>query len=251
MKALRAVRAVLAAGLLALGLVPLTAGEASAASHQVVMKGYAFAPRTLTISAGDTVTWVNQDTAPHDVKTTSGPAAIHSPMLNKGDTWSFTFTAAGSYGYLCTVHPGMTGSLVVKPAAPATAAAPTHAHGDHGGSRPSAAPPTAGAGAGARTSAAATASAKDPSPASGTPTPDASTSAAAGAPSAAAPSAPPATAPPPQAAVSAPAGAGRPLDPLLVLAGAVAGVSVLCLLLVGSRTAAARAADTGGSSAGS
>ncbi|MEU0838586.1 cupredoxin family copper-binding protein [Streptomyces sp. NPDC005962] len=255
MKAVRAVRAVLAAGLLALALVPLTAGEASAASHRIVMKGYAFGPRTLTISAGDTVTWVNQDTAPHDVKTTSGPAAIHSPMLNKGDTWSFTFTAAGSYGYLCTVHPGMTGNLVVKPAAPATTAAPTHAHGDHGGSHPSAAPPTAGASAGVRTGAAATASAKAPSSASGsaepTPASDASTSAAAGAPSAAAPSTPPATAPPPQAAVSAPAGAGRPLDPLLVLAGAVAGVSVLCLLLVGSRTATARAADTGASSAGS
>ncbi|MEU1804252.1 cupredoxin family copper-binding protein [Streptomyces sp. NPDC019937] len=247
MNASRAVRAVLAAGLLALGLVPLTAGEASAATHRVVMKGYAFGPRTLTITAGDTVTWVNQDTAPHDVKTTSGPAAIHSPMLDKGQTWSFTFTAAGSYGYLCTVHPGMTGSLVVKPAAPATTAAPTHAHG---GAPPSTAPAAPRTSAAARTSAPATgSSAKSPSPAASSGSATASTSAAAGAPSAAAPSAPPNAAPPPQATVSTQA--ARSLDPLLALAGAVAGVSVLCLLLVGSRTAAARAVDGGETPAGS
>ncbi|WP_413809093.1 cupredoxin family copper-binding protein [Streptomyces sp. OE57] len=247
MRALRAAGAVVATGLSALGVVSLTAGEASAATHQVVMKGYAFGPRTLTISVGDTVTWVNQDTAPHDVKTTSGPAAIHSPMLDKGETWSFTFTAAGSYGYLCTVHPGMTGSLVVKPAAPATTAAPTHAHG---GTHPPTAPAAPRTSAAARTSAPATgSSAKSPSPAPSSGSPAASTSAAAGAPSAAAPSAPPNAAPPPQATV--PAGAARSVDPLLALAGAVAGVSVLCLLLVGSRTAAARAADGGGASAGS
>ncbi|MFF1359533.1 plastocyanin/azurin family copper-binding protein [Streptomyces sp. NPDC058297] len=51
----------------------LDAPSAHAADHQVIMSGYAFSPRTLTITAGDTVTWVNQDSAPHDVKTTSGP----------------------------------------------------------------------------------------------------------------------------------------------------------------------------------
>ncbi|EPJ37324.1 hypothetical protein STAFG_5617 [Streptomyces afghaniensis 772] len=92
--------------LLALPLLP--AGQASAASYSVTMKGYAFSPASLSVPAGSTVTWTNQDTAPHDVKTTSGPVPIHSPMLDKGQSWSLTFTTAGSYGYVCTVHPNMT-----------------------------------------------------------------------------------------------------------------------------------------------
>lgn len=108
-------------------VLPAPAAQA-ATTHQVVMSGYAFAPRSLTITAGDTVTWSNQDQAPHDVKTTSGPAPIHSPMLNKGGSWSHTFTAAGTYGYLCTVHPGMTAQLVVEPAAAPTTHAPVHHH---------------------------------------------------------------------------------------------------------------------------
>ena len=75
-------------------VLPATAAEA-AGTHQVVMSGYAFAPRSLTVAAGDTVTWTNRDQAPHDVKTTSGPASVHSPMLSKGGSWSHTFTIRG------------------------------------------------------------------------------------------------------------------------------------------------------------
>jgi amicyanin len=114
-----------AALLLVLALVALLSavpGQASAATYRVTMQGYAFAPATLSVPAGSTVTWTNQDTAPHDVKTTSGPVQIHSPMLNKGESWSFTFTTAGSYAYYCTVHPNMTAGIAVQAAAPATSA---------------------------------------------------------------------------------------------------------------------------------
>lgn len=214
--------------------------RASAASYQVTMKGYAFSPRTLTVEVGSTVTWTNQDTAPHDVKTTSGPASFHSPMLNKGQSWSFTFTQAGSYGYYCTVHPAMTAGIVVRAAAPATSAAPpspaapaTHDHSGTSSGHPATVPGRAATSTTApstRTPATRTPPSPSASPSTSTPSP-----AAAGTP-------PTTTAPQVQQTVSA----ARPLDPLLVLAGLVAGVAVLCLLLVGSRAASLREGDEPG-----
>ncbi|GAA4294221.1 cupredoxin family copper-binding protein [Streptomyces venetus] len=228
----------LPAALLVTGAVTVLPGAApvahAATAHQVLMSGYAFSPRSLTITAGDTVTWTNQDQAPHDVKTTSGPASVHSPMLNKGGTWSHTFTTAGSYGYVCTVHPGMTAQLVVKTAPAPSPTAPPAAH-QHATSAPDAgrpvtrptrtatsASPTPSAPSTDRSGMAAAEKDDSPSP---------SPSAAAGAEAAAA------SAQPAMAAQGA-ASAVRPLDPLLLLAGIVAGVAVLCLLLVGSRSAA-------------
>ncbi|MFI6280888.1 plastocyanin/azurin family copper-binding protein [Streptomyces sp. NPDC050988] len=232
-------------------LVPLlllwaAPGPASAATYRVAMKGYAFGPGTLTVPVGSTVTWTNQDTAPHDVKTTSGPASIHSPMLQKGQSWSFTFTTAGSYGYYCTVHPDMTARIVVR-AAP-TPAAPTHTHSgsdDHGSGT--------GAGAGAETG---TGSGTGTGHHTAPTTPAASQAGRSKSPTATkSPSAPPTSAPAAAAAPSAagpaatpqaiePTASSRPLDGLLVLAGVVAGVAVLCLLLVGSRSAAREKQDT-------
>ncbi|GGS66628.1 cupredoxin domain-containing protein [Streptomyces violaceus] len=220
--------------LLALPLLPT--GQASAASYSVTMKGYAFSPASLSVPAGSTVTWTNQDTAPHDVKTTSGPVSIHSPMLDKGQSWSFTFTTAGSYGYVCTVHPNMTAGITVRAAAPATTAAPT-AHEHHTGSSsghrapapsrttPSSRPPATRMPSSSPSSAASTAS-----PAAAGQSPQAS------------PSAPAAQVAQQQTQTTA--SATRPLDPLLVLTGIVAGVAVLCLLLVGSRASAPQAPKT-------
>ncbi|MFH8660699.1 cupredoxin family copper-binding protein [Streptomyces afghaniensis] len=217
--------------LLALPLLP--AGQASAASYSVTMKGYAFSPASLSVPVGSTVTWTNQDTAPHDVKTTSGPVPIHSPMLDKGESWSFTFTTAGSYGYVCTVHPNMTAGITVRAAAPATTAAPT-AHEHHTGSS---------SGHRATAPSRTTPSSRPPTMRMPSSSPS---SAASGAPAAAGQS--PQASPPPPAAQPAQqpqtqttASATRPLDPLLVLTGIVAGVAVLCLLLVGSRASAAQA----------
>ncbi|MGN9756602.1 plastocyanin/azurin family copper-binding protein [Streptomyces sp. SD31] len=211
-------------------LLVVPAGRASAATYRVAMSGYAFSPATLTVTAGSTVTWTNQDTAPHDAKTTSAPAAFHSPMLNKGGSWSFTFTTPGTYAYYCTVHPNMTARIVVQPAAPATSApapAPTHDHSDTGsstGQQPSghhATPPSR------------TAATRPPS------TPSTSAPAAA---QHASPSPTPTPTAMPQTQVAA--STSRPLDPLLVLTGMVAGVAVLCLLLVGSRASRAREEET-------
>jgi amicyanin len=218
-------RAAAVLALLALGMLPY-GHEASAATFQVAMKGYAFSPASLSVPAGSTVTWTNYDTAPHDVKTTSGPLSIHSPMLNKGQSWSFTFTTAGAYGYVCTVHPDMTAGITVRAAAPApTPAAPTqHEHTQPSTSRQQ--QQSTMPGMPASRSAAAPRAGSSPSPT-------------------ASQAAVPQTAPSPQAPQPAQpavtqtaASTARPLDPLLVLAGVVAGVAVLCLLLVGSRAAA-------------
>ncbi|MEU9174479.1 plastocyanin/azurin family copper-binding protein [Streptomyces sp. NPDC048420] len=218
-------RAAAALALLTVWLLP--SGQASAASYSVAMKGYAFSPASLSVPAGSTVTWTNYDTAPHDVKTTSGPVSIHSPMLNKGQSWSFTFTTAGSYGYVCTVHPDMIAGITVRAAAPApapTSAAPeqhVHTQAPTTQEQHSAMPgmtmgrtPTA-----TRTS-------SSPSP----------TAPAAVVPQTTQSSPQPAQVPATQTTAST----VRPLDPLLLLAGLVAGVAVLCLLLVGSRTSRAQ-----------
>jgi amicyanin len=221
----RLLRAAAALALLTVWLLP--SGQASAAGYSVAMKGYAFSPASLSVPAGSTVTWTNYDTAPHDVKTTSGPLSIHSPMLNKGQSWSFTFTTAGSYGYVCTVHPDMTAGITVRAAAPAPAP-PQHVH--------TSAPPRREAPAPARTpsrAARSTPSMTMTMPSS-SPPPTASEAAV---PQTAPQAAPEAAQ---QPVIQTTASAARPLDPLLVLAGLVAGVAVLCLLLVGSRASRTR-----------
>ncbi|MET7484368.1 plastocyanin/azurin family copper-binding protein [Streptomyces sp. NPDC005538] len=225
-------RSALGAVLALLGLsalLVLPAAQASAASYHVLMKGYAFSPAALTITAGTTVTWTNEDTAPHDVKTTSGPVAIHSPMLSKGQSWSFTFTTAGSYGYVCTVHPDMTAQVAVKAVAEPTPAAPTTHEQQH--QHTTVPNRTATARTPSHTSS------SSPPPAMSMPASSPTPAAAAAAP--ASPTAAPQTGQLQQAASTS-----RPLDPLLVLAGLVAGVAVMCLLLVGSRAAQASGGET-------
>ena len=77
-----------------------------------------YSPADITINAGDTVEWINVDTAAHTV-TAGSPADVQveifdSSLLMGGGTWSFTFDEAGSYDYFCMVHPWMTGSVSVN-----------------------------------------------------------------------------------------------------------------------------------------
>lgn len=107
--------------------VPLKLQAATSSSHVAVqISNYAFSPASLTVSAGTTVTWTNQDTAPHTVTVSSGPVTFSSPQLQKGESFSYTFSKVGTYKYYCAVHPDMTASLTVV-AAPAAASAPAPA----------------------------------------------------------------------------------------------------------------------------
>ena len=73
---------------------------------------FAFSPNPLTIARGSTVTWTNQDGAPHTV--TADDGSWGSSTLRQGGTYSHVFTSPGSYPYHCAIHPYMTGTVVVR-----------------------------------------------------------------------------------------------------------------------------------------
>jgi plastocyanin len=89
----------------------VTAPGAPANGNQVNIDGFAFVPVTLTVSAGSTVTWTNRDEEPHTVAATDG--SFHSPGMGTGATFSHTFSTAGTFDYLCSIHPMMHGTVVV------------------------------------------------------------------------------------------------------------------------------------------
>jgi plastocyanin len=127
-----------ALALLLAALIPFALGSielARAATHSVAIADFAFSPPMLTITAGDTVTWTNEDSVAHTATSTTG--VFDSGDLALGASFSFTFTTPGTYTYLCTPHPSMTGQIVVVAAAPA----PTPATGGGGGPLPDVAVP--------------------------------------------------------------------------------------------------------------
>ncbi|TLS46003.1 copper-binding protein [Streptomyces montanus] len=69
--------------------------------------------KQLVVKVGETVRWTNHDSVPHTVTTTKGPKKFDSGTLEQGDSWSYTFTAAGTYEYYCAVHPDMVSSVKV------------------------------------------------------------------------------------------------------------------------------------------
>ena len=80
---------------------------------QVKIDNFSFAPATVTVAVGTTVTWVNQDDVPHNVVSTEGKT-LKSPVMDTDQKFSYTFTAAGTYPYYCAIHPKMTGKVVVQ-----------------------------------------------------------------------------------------------------------------------------------------
>jgi plastocyanin len=80
----------------------------------VEIRNMHFTPDRLTIAAGTTVTWVNEDDQPHTV--TDRGRAFRSAALDTKDSFSYTFAAPGEFTYFCTIHPMMVGRIVVKPA---------------------------------------------------------------------------------------------------------------------------------------
>jgi plastocyanin len=121
---LRALRPALA-GLLA---APLAGGLLLAGAHVASAQQAAPDPATIpiqshqflaapeqTVPVGTTVTWVNQDADAHDV--VANDSSFISPLIQPGESWSFTFTAPGSYAYMCDLHVGMESVVTVVAAA--------------------------------------------------------------------------------------------------------------------------------------
>ena len=81
----------------------------------VSMKSLRFHPATLSVKVGQTVTWRNDDTVDHNVTATKG-ASFHSRAFGAAGTYTFKAARAGTVDYVCTLHPGMEGKLVVRKA---------------------------------------------------------------------------------------------------------------------------------------
>jgi amicyanin len=92
---------------------PPTPPAPMASKVTIDIKGMAFNPANIIIKTGTTVTWTNEDSAPHTVTSDSG-SLLNSPKLSKGQSFSFTFTSAGSLDYHCAVHPMMKGKIIVQ-----------------------------------------------------------------------------------------------------------------------------------------
>ncbi len=108
------VRLSLVAG--ALGALFVVAGSAGAADPAVSIAGFAFHPGTITIQAGDTVTWTNNDGATH----TATGSGFDTGNISGGSSKSLTFDTAGTFAYHCSIHSSMTGTVIVEAAARAT-----------------------------------------------------------------------------------------------------------------------------------
>ena len=91
-----------------------TAVSAQAADTKIIIDQFTFTPQRVTVKAGTTVAWINDDDIPHTVA--SSTKVFKSKALDTSDKFSFTFTTPGVYEYFCSLHPHMTGAIVVEPA---------------------------------------------------------------------------------------------------------------------------------------
>jgi plastocyanin len=96
------------------GMSDMPSGSTSGASDtsMIDIKNFTFTPMALTVSVGTKVTWMFEDSAKHTVKADDG--SFSSPALSDGQTFSFTFTKAGTYSYICSIHQYMKGTITVK-----------------------------------------------------------------------------------------------------------------------------------------
>ena len=102
----------LVAGGLLLSTVAAMTKAAPAQAAAVSIENFTFKNPVVTVKVGTTVTWTNADDIPHTVVSKTG--LFKSKVLDTGDRFSFTFAKAGQFGYFCSLHPHMTGTIVVK-----------------------------------------------------------------------------------------------------------------------------------------
>jgi plastocyanin len=82
------------------------------ATAEIKIDNFSFGPATMTVPAGTTVTWINRDDIPH--KVVSSDDEFKSKVLDTDEKFSYTFSKAGTYAYFCSLHPKMTGKIIVQ-----------------------------------------------------------------------------------------------------------------------------------------
>ena len=108
--------------ILMLGVMGLSVGQKSstalaqekASTVEVKVDNFSFGPASLTVAVGTTVTWTNRDDIPHTVVSTDDAKTFKSKVLDTDQSFSFTFSKAGTYPYFCSIHPKMTGKVIVQ-----------------------------------------------------------------------------------------------------------------------------------------
>ncbi len=90
----------------------LAAAQEKAATAEVKVDNFSFGPEVLTVAVGTTVTWTNRDDIPHTVVSTD--KVFKSKVLDTDEKFTFTFSKAGTYPYFCSIHPKMTGKVIVQ-----------------------------------------------------------------------------------------------------------------------------------------
>ena len=90
----------------------VAAAPAVAGKAEVQIDNFSFSPTALTVKAGTQITWTNGDDIPHTV--VSDGQAFKSKVLGSGEKFTFTAAKPGTYLYSCSIHPNMTGKLVVE-----------------------------------------------------------------------------------------------------------------------------------------
>lgn len=88
------------------------AAPVAAKTHTVVMEGTSFMPETVTVRRGDTVVWKNHDPFPHTA--TSREAGFDSRSIGANKSWRYIARKAGTFPYVCTLHPTMKGTLIIQ-----------------------------------------------------------------------------------------------------------------------------------------
>ena len=88
------------------------AQQMSPAPVEVKIDNFSFGPGTLTVPVGTTVTWTNRDDIPHTVVSTDG--VFKSKLMDTDEKFSYTFSKPGTFPYFCSIHPKMTGKVVVQ-----------------------------------------------------------------------------------------------------------------------------------------
>ncbi len=114
--------ALVVAGLLVLSACSSSAGTTPTITDppqggdgtEIIIDNFEFTPNLLDVKVGDTVTWVNQQDVAH-TSTSNVEGGWSSGLIEPGESFSFTFTEAGQFPYICTIHPSMIGAINVAP----------------------------------------------------------------------------------------------------------------------------------------
>jgi plastocyanin len=92
----------------------VTRAQQKASTMEVKIDNFSFGPVALTVPVGTTVTWTNHDDIPHNTVSTDDPKTFKSKVLDTDEKFSFTFSKPGTYPYFCSIHPKMTGKIIVQ-----------------------------------------------------------------------------------------------------------------------------------------